>query len=417
MSDEQHFERDAQAWLELGPTNAPDRVIEAALLEIDRTSQERDFRVPWRLPTMNSRLGLTATALVGAVVVGLIYLNLPGRNDNGVGAPSATPTISPTSAAGATPEATDLDYSTLPGWIVFERAGKAPDGTTPAGVDYPHSLWLAHADGSDMHELVPGVPASGKVSFDISPDGSRVLFSAYDPPVQVWEVGIEGGEPELLSTDCTGVPAECMDSAPTYSADGKRIAFIRGTETSSVLAIRDLASGAVTIMESTRLSGSSEVWLNEPSWSPDGEQIVFHEVTYDSAQEKVLDTDVYIVNADDTGRHPLALPDDIPWGDADWSPDGSRIVLGSYPIREFGSGEAEVYSVRPDGTDLQQLTSLGVGSGAPSWTSDGAHIFFWGFQTFHLMDPDGGNAEAINRAALVFDNDGWGFYGALQPTP
>jgi hypothetical protein len=60
---------------------------------------------------------------------------------------------------------------------------------------------------------------------------------------------------------------------------------------------------------------------------------------------------------------------------------------------------------------------LGVGSGAPSWTSDGAHIFFWGFQTFHLMDPDGGNGKAINRAELVFPGDGYGFYGALQPTP
>ena len=60
---------------------------------------------------------------------------------------------------------------------------------------------------------------------------------------------------------------------------------------------------------------------------------------------------------------------------------------GEYPIHEFGSGEAEVYSVRPDGTDLQQLTSLGVGSGAPSWTPDGAHIFFWGYQTFYPWIP------------------------------
>ena len=110
-------------------------------------------------------------------------------------------------------------------------------------------------------------------------------------------------------------------------------------------------------------------------------------------------------------------PSETPWGDADWSPDGTRIVFGSYPIHEFGSHEAEVYSVRPDGTDLQQLTSLGVGSGAPSWTPDGAHIFFWGYQTFYLMDPDGGNAEAINRSKLGFDEGGYGFYGSLQPTP
>ncbi len=72
------------------------------------------------------------------------------------------------------------------------------------------------------------MPASGKVSFDISPDGRHVIFNAGDAPVQVWEVGIEGGAQRLLSTDCNGVPAECMDAAPAYSPDGKRIAFVRG---------------------------------------------------------------------------------------------------------------------------------------------------------------------------------------------
>jgi Tol biopolymer transport system component len=83
----------------------------------------------------------------------------------------------------------------------------------------------------------------------------------------------------------------------------------------------------------------------------------------------------------------------------------------------LGSAKSEVYSVRPDGTDLLQLTHLGVGSGAPSWTPDGAHIFYWGFQTFYLMDPDGRNAMAIDRADLAFEGDGYGFYGAVQPTP
>jgi TolB protein len=411
MSDEHRFERDARAFLELGPTDAPDRVVEAALLEIDRTSQERVLWIPWRLPTMTPRLGLAATALVGAVALGLIYLNLPGRGS--VGAPGPTPTLpAPTS----TPGTAKLDYSTIPGWIVFEYAGKAPDGTTPAGVDYPHSIWLVHADGSGLHELAPGLPASGKVSPDISPDGSHVIFSAYDPPVQVWEARIDGGDPELLSTDCSGIPAECMDGAPAYSADGNRIAFVRGTETSSALAIRDLTSGAVTILESTETS-SSDVWLAEPSWSPDGKQVVYHKVVYDRAQDKVTDTRIFIVNADGSGLHELALPSETPWGDADWSPDGTRIVFGSYPIRELGNSKSEVYSVRPDGTDLQQLGSLGVGSGAPSWTADGAHIFYWGYQTFYLMDPDGSNARPINRSALVFDGGGYGFYGSLQPTP
>ena len=413
MNDDRSLERAARSFIEAGPTQAPDRAVEAALLRIQATPQERDLRIPWRIPSMTTPARIAAVAILGALLLGGALSLFGGVGRPSVVGPAASP--SPTakpSSSGALP-----DYSTLPGWIVFERAGKAPDGSTPAGVDYPNSLWLVHADGSDLHELAPGVPASGKISFDISPDGSHVIFSTYDSPVQVWEIDIEGGEPELLSKDCNGIPAECMDGQPAYSADGKRIAFLRGTETSSVLAIRDLASGDVTILDPTR-SSSSDVWLDEPSWSPDGQQIVYTKVIHDAAQDKVTDSSIFIVNADGSGLHELALPSETPWGDPDWSPDGTRIVFGSYPIREgFAGGNAEVYSARPDGTDLQQLTSLGVGSGAPSWTPDGAHIFFWGFQTFYLMDPDGGNAMAINRDALAFDNDGYGFYGALQATP
>ena len=410
MSDDRTFERNARAWLELGPMDAPGRVVEDALLTIETTSQERDLRIPWRFPALNTRLGLVTAAVVGALVVGLIYLNLPGKNE--FGHPSQSP--GPSETAGASP--TVPAYSTLPGWIVFEYAGKKPDGSTPAGVDYPPGIWLVHADGSNLHELAPGVPASGKAFLDISPDGRKVIYSTYDSPVQVWEVEIEGGDPVLLSVECNGIPAECMDGQPTYSSDGKRIAFIRATETSSVLAIRDLASGDVTILDSTQIS-ASDVWLDKPSWSPDARQIVYVKVNYDAAQDKVTDTRIFIVNADGSGLHELALPSETPWGDPDWSPDGSRIVVGSYPIRQgFAGGNAEVYSIRPDGTDLQQLTNLGVGSGAPSWTADGAHIFFWGFQGFYLMDPDGGNAGPLNRQ-LIVANNGYGFYGQLQPTP
>jgi TolB protein len=417
MTDDRSLERAARSWLEAGPTEAPDRAVEAALLRIETTAQERDLRIPWRLPKMTTPARVAAAAVIGVLAVGgaFFYFGKPGQP--AVGAPGPGPSSSAPASPVASPRPSSgaiLDYTGLPGWIVFERAGKAPDGSTLAGV--PHSLWLAHADGSDIHELAPGVPASGKVSFDISPDGSHVIFSAYDAPIRVWEVGIEGGDQKLLSTDCSGMPAECMDAAPAYSPDGKRIAFLRATETSSVLAIRDLTTDEVTILDPTR-SSSSDVWLDEPSWSPDGQQIVYHKVIHDAKQDKVVDSNIFIVNADGSGLHELALPDGTPWGDADWSPDGSRIVFGSYPIRVLASSRSEVYSVRPDGTDFQQLTTLGVGSGAPSWTSDGAHIFFWGYQTFYLMDPDGGNAAAINRPALSFDNDGWGFYGALQPTP
>ena len=50
MTDDRSLERAARSWIEAGPTRAPDRAVEAALLRIQTTPQERDLRVPWRFP-------------------------------------------------------------------------------------------------------------------------------------------------------------------------------------------------------------------------------------------------------------------------------------------------------------------------------------------------------------------------------
>jgi len=96
MSDDRSIERTARAWLELGPTQAPDHAVEAALRTIDTTSQERDLRIPWRLPTMNpvARTAILASVVIVAVVGG-IYLLRPATQS--FGGPPPTATAAPTS--------------------------------------------------------------------------------------------------------------------------------------------------------------------------------------------------------------------------------------------------------------------------------------------------------------------------------
>jgi hypothetical protein len=103
MSDDQRFERNARAWLELGPTDAPDRVVEAALIEIDQTSQERDLRVPWRLPIMtlaarSAALAALAVVAVGAAVVIFRPASVPGT------APTPTPSADVTAGPPPSPQ-------------------------------------------------------------------------------------------------------------------------------------------------------------------------------------------------------------------------------------------------------------------------------------------------------------------------
>ena len=97
-------------------------------------------------------------------------------------------------------------------------------------------VWLAHADGTGLHiELPPRQAVTGKAAPDISPDGRKVAFAAWNPPVQIWEAGIDGGAPHLLTTDCNGDPNVCMEGEPAYSPDGGRIVFVRGGKDTSVI--------------------------------------------------------------------------------------------------------------------------------------------------------------------------------------
>ena len=100
MTSDRSLERAARSWLEEGPNRAPDRSVEAALTIIDSTPQERGFRVPWRLPTMNPAIRLALVAVVAILVAGVAIVGLrPTSNVAAPGIISPTPTLAPVTTA------------------------------------------------------------------------------------------------------------------------------------------------------------------------------------------------------------------------------------------------------------------------------------------------------------------------------
>lgn len=118
---------------------------------------------------------------------------------------------------------------------------------------------------------------------------------------------------------------------------------------------------------------------------------------------------VFVVDADGENLRQLS-PGTVNVRDPDWSPDGSQIVFYGRPRSggtESSSVHSNVYVVRPDGTDLRQLTSDNV-SLAPTWTDDGRILFVrisivTGVQAedFWLMDADGQNQLALGLTGLA----------------
>jgi len=198
----------------------------------------------------------------------------------------ATTAPTPASTTGATPRQVatstvaapatrnpSAGYTDLPGWLVFEHFGQAPDGSTPTFDFNNRMIWMAHADGSGLHELDPGMPAAGKVSPDISPDGRTIAFNTWSEPIQIWTAPIDGGDPTLITTDCGGFENDCVEGEPSYSGDGTKLAFVRqwvkDSVTNTAIGVRDLQSGAVTMLDSTKTDFGIG-YVTQPSFSPDG---------------------------------------------------------------------------------------------------------------------------------------------------
>jgi len=114
MTHERDFDAVARAWLELGPDEAPDRVIQAVLQASEVTPQvRRAIRWPtWRSLDMN-RLPLVAgAAAVLVVVIGAGILFTRGPSTTGGVAPSASPSAAP--AATPSPSASSAAGSATP---------------------------------------------------------------------------------------------------------------------------------------------------------------------------------------------------------------------------------------------------------------------------------------------------------------
>jgi hypothetical protein len=103
MTSQRELDRILGAFLAVGTDELADRVIDAALGEIDHTGQRRAMRVPRRLQTMPMSLRLAAAAVVGVIAVsGTFYLFQRGQP--GVSGPNPTPGVSARpSQAAATP--------------------------------------------------------------------------------------------------------------------------------------------------------------------------------------------------------------------------------------------------------------------------------------------------------------------------
>ena len=88
-----------------------------------------------------------------------------------------------------------------------------------------------------------------------------------------------------------------------------------------------------------------------PTWSPDGKQIAFLSDRYDGAGIRSYMLDVFVMNADGTDMRRLTHTTGAT-GAPQWSPDGEWIAFVDDSENVYN-----IYRMRPDGSDMEQLTN------------------------------------------------------------
>lgn len=148
-------------------------------------------------------------------------------------------------------------------------------------------------------------------------------------------------------------------SAPTWSPDGTKVAFVSDGEQSADVWVVDIGgTGAVNLIRDEAADGS-------PAWSPDGEWLAFA-----SVRDSVY-WELYMVRPDGSDLTRLTW-----WEDASdlwptWSPDGKRLAFSSRR-----DGNFEIYAMDPDGGNLLRLTEHPAEDTNPAWSPDGSRIAF-----------------------------------------
>jgi hypothetical protein len=107
MSDDREFRRATTEWLEAGSDRTPPKAVDAVLLAIRTTRQDRVLRNPWRHIDM-STIGKALIAATAVVVIAVAWFNFAPSSNTGVGGPTPTPTPIPTPSPSPTPTAAVL---------------------------------------------------------------------------------------------------------------------------------------------------------------------------------------------------------------------------------------------------------------------------------------------------------------------
>jgi eukaryotic-like serine/threonine-protein kinase len=272
----------------------------------------------------------------------------------------------------------------------------SPDGNYLAYVlnsEGNESLWLRHLASESNVQIIP--PEHVQYSaLRFSPDGGHIYFShtqvVSGPASQEYDlhrIPVLGGTPQLLVKD--------VDTNPSFSSDGRRIAFVRANDPDPGK-YHLLIANADGSNEKSIFTGPMVNVVSDLAWSPDGKAIVG--TMFDQAEDSI--SALISIDPDTGAQKKISRPQDTVLFNASWLPDGralaviysstetnfnrQQVGLISYPDGKFRSITADTndyanLSVSADGATIatvmrQSVRDVYVSSGLKADYTDATQV-------------------------------------------
>lgn len=257
--------------------------------------------------------------------------------------------------------------------------------SSDSGASSGSSIFLMRADGTNKVRLTD---AGAFDQFPVwYPNGSMIAFDSDRPGgvPRIWVMGADGSNAHLL--------VDSYAYGARWSPDGTKLLYTGKTSDGIYAVYIADADGSSPVRLTTNPLGEVR-----PSWSPDGERIVFS--AYPAG-----DMNLYVINADGTGQTQLTHTSGFS-DFAAWSPDGARIAFEHGAANEL----AAVHVIDIDGTNDQTLTPLGCTY--PSWSPDGRQIAYQcateqSRPQIYMMNPDGSEQRALTMGEFSSIGPWW----------
>lgn len=220
-----------------------------------------------------------------------------------------------------------------------------------------------------------------------SPDSKKIVFSSFTNsrdihPGVLYLYDLASGKASVLYTgfDLFRDGSQTGWGFPAWTKDSKVFVVRMNRTNDSELQGEDLLFDIEKHqMKKLTPNNYSTGSLHAGSWSPDGKFFAMQSKDSENGVNRV-----WVCKRDGSDLHPITPLDWPVYGDPCWSSRGDLIAFSSNHGRlaeEIKDSACDVWLVKPDGTDLHELThgsSTDVGRrldfGYPEWTPDGEYI-------------------------------------------